>query len=699
MELPLKRIALFSSGVGYFEHSGEAGKPENFSLSFKNNAVDDILKSLTINDPASDFPAVSYSSPESIEEAMQSLKVGFSAERRGGLLDILDSLRGAEIEVSCPAPVLGRVLSVEYEFIPLKFDGYEAETKAGKLRDALLLLLTAEGMRSIHVGTITNYVCKDEKISADLNRALDLLLSSRDKENVNLSISLPGEGRREVSLSYVIAAPVWKAAYRLDLGGEKPLLQGWAIVDNDGNSDWNDVELSLVTGRPVSFIQNLYRPYHTDRPVLPLAIANFAKARAYESGTPFLDKPFISFSRRRHTTQEDINQSFQTGDNENDEEGSDDYLQTAANENISKVETAGAQDAGDQFEFTFRRPVNLARRSSAMFPLVASPLEAEKFLVLTDETVYGHKCPHPARSVKLTNTTGMKLPAGPVTVYDGVYAGDALVGFFPENEQRFISFGEDLTVTSGIDSADETIFAAASIAEGRVTIKRRGIHKKIYTVRNAAATAKKLVVQHRITDYRAVLVEPVEYMEKTPEFYRFKMDLPAAAEISFTVKEEEPLTEILALADMNDDAILAYIADGELSADVKESFNKALALKKNADGEQKRLEELAAQKEKLIVDQDRIRKNLESAGSSSPHGQKYLKRMDAIDEQIDALDGEIAAAEKLAREAAGAYGKFIGDESWKPESGKDDDTGGSGDTDDDSNSSGKRRYPKGFGEI
>ncbi|MDR2768701.1 MAG: hypothetical protein LBB82_10300 [Treponema sp.] len=108
MELPLKRIALFSSGVGYFEHSGEAEKPEEFSLSFKSDAVNDVLKSLTINDPASDFPAVSYSSPESIEEALQSLKVGFSSERRGGLLDILDSLRGVEIEVSRPAPVLGR---------------------------------------------------------------------------------------------------------------------------------------------------------------------------------------------------------------------------------------------------------------------------------------------------------------------------------------------------------------------------------------------------------------------------------------------------------------------------------------------------------------------------------------------------------------------------------------------------------------
>jgi hypothetical protein len=515
---------------------------------------------------------------------------------------------------------------------------------------------------------------------------------------------------------------VWKATYRLDLGGEKPLLQGWAVVDNDSNSDWNDVELSLLTGKPVSFIQDLYSPYHTNRPKLPLAIAGFAKARTYESGTrPFHDEAFATFSRRRSTVREDINQSFRSAD----EEDSSDYLETlAAGEDTPKVETARARGAGDQFEFTFRRPVSLARRSSAMFPLVASPLEAEKFLVFTDDMIHGYEySPNPAISVKLTNTTGMKLPAGPITVYDGAYAGDALIKFFPENEQRLISYGEDLTVTGDVDCTNEKIYAFVSIAEGRVTIKQRKIYKQTYTVRNAATAAKKLIIQHRIT-HGAVLVEPADYTEKTFDFYRFKIDLPANAEISFTVTEEEPLTEILTLAKMSDDVMLTYAANGELPADARESFRKALALKKKADEEQKKLEELIAQKEKLVEDQERIRKNLESAGSGSPHGQKYLKRMDAIDEQIDALDGEIAAAEKRVREAAGTYGTFIGDESWKPgirknndddyrdykdeddddndsddDNDNDDDDDDDGDDGDDSDSPGRRGPPKGLREI
>src|SRR5262249_23733056 len=51
---------------------------------------------------------------------------------------------------------------------------------------------------------------------------------------------------------------------------KKPLLQGWAIVDNTVGEDWNDVELSLVAGAPHSFIQQISEPYYSRRPVVGL---------------------------------------------------------------------------------------------------------------------------------------------------------------------------------------------------------------------------------------------------------------------------------------------------------------------------------------------------------------------------------------------------------------------------------------------
>ena len=75
-------------------------------------------------------------------------------------------------------------------------------------------------------------------------------------------------------VSYVSEVPVWKATYRLVLPSatepRKPLIQGWAIVDNTVGEDWENVELSLVAGAPQSFIQAISRPYYMQRPVVPL---------------------------------------------------------------------------------------------------------------------------------------------------------------------------------------------------------------------------------------------------------------------------------------------------------------------------------------------------------------------------------------------------------------------------------------------
>ena len=55
---------------------------------------------------------------------------------------------------------------------------------------------------------------------------------------------------------------MWKATYRLILGEEDkpPMIQGWAVVDNTQDEDWENVRLSLVSGLPVSFVHDLYTP-------------------------------------------------------------------------------------------------------------------------------------------------------------------------------------------------------------------------------------------------------------------------------------------------------------------------------------------------------------------------------------------------------------------------------------------------------
>ncbi len=88
-----------------------------------------------------------------------------------------------------------------------------------------------------------------------------------------MTISTTGMGERNLYVSYISEVPIWKTTYRIVLpskADKKPLLQGWAIVDNTVGEDWDGVELSLVAGAPHSFIQQLSEPFYGRRPVVPL---------------------------------------------------------------------------------------------------------------------------------------------------------------------------------------------------------------------------------------------------------------------------------------------------------------------------------------------------------------------------------------------------------------------------------------------
>ena len=78
-------------------------------------------------------------------------------------------------------------------------------------------------------------------------------------------------------VAYIVEVPVWKASYRLTLAADpaaaRSALQGWATVENLSGQDWKDVELTLVSGRPVAFRQALYEAYCVKRPEVPIEVA------------------------------------------------------------------------------------------------------------------------------------------------------------------------------------------------------------------------------------------------------------------------------------------------------------------------------------------------------------------------------------------------------------------------------------------
>ena len=647
--LPITRVVLFSSGVGYFEHRGQVAGDSLVSLPFSFEEVSDALKSLVVVDGSGPddkaaSPSVSYPSQESLDRALKAFRVDLSGSPR--VADLLARLRGAEISVDMPETVTGRIVSVEAR--PAKDPG---------VTRPFAVLLTGTGLRSVALDDAQSLRFSDKGIGADFDRALSLILAARDEKRRSLEVRLPGTGGRQATIGYVIAAPVWKVSYRLDLAPDKPQIQGWAIVDNPSGQDWTGVKLSLVSGRPVSFIQDLYPPLYLDRPTLPLAIAGIAAARSFDSGfsgAPEADEmdmpsaksapaPAPSMAKRESApARASAGASFGPA--------------PSALGSSAALQTASAGKAGDQFQFTVKNPVSLERGRSAMLPLVAGDIAAERVSVFSP----GLPSSHPMLGAKLANSTGIRLPAGPIVVFDGgVYAGDALLDFFPEKDSRLIVFGEDLGVTTDVSASSSQETVGVTVSKGVMTFARRITVARTYAFRNGGADAKKIVVEHAITP-GAELFEPKASDEKTQSVYRFSLAVPAAGEARLVVKERSPRWESVALGSLRPDDFLAYSSSKDIPKDVREALKKAIDFRKRLEDAQRGLAGLQERKATLGADQNRYRSNLSSVGRDSDQGKQYLKRLMDSETAIDQADTKIAEAQKAVEDAQKAYESYIG---------------------------------------
>ena len=265
-ELPLARIVLSNSGLAQFTHAGTVTPGASVDLAVRLDQVDDILKSLTVFDKEGAIGAVSLPGKAPLVELFRDLPFGEDALASPTAL--LNALVGTDVEITGKLSAKGRIFRVETEETALANNG-------GTTRRHRLTLMTDNGLVQAVIEDIGALRFTDPQAKAQVERALAGLAANRAKERRRLSIGFLGTGTRQVAISYVVAAPVWKTAYRLVLpkDGTKARLQGWAVLENLTGGDWKDVDLVLVSGNPVALRQPLYTAFFTDRPEVAVTTA------------------------------------------------------------------------------------------------------------------------------------------------------------------------------------------------------------------------------------------------------------------------------------------------------------------------------------------------------------------------------------------------------------------------------------------
>ena len=657
--IPVKQVVLFSSGVGYFEHFGSVTNNAATVLRFKTDQINDLLKSLVLEDmDGGKVAAVNYPSQGPLAHTLASFRIDLTSNPP--LAELLNQLRGAQVNVSqsqgLPA-VSGTVLGVEKQQRPV-VDGSRTQ-----LLDVWVLnLVNGSGIQPIELDKVSGVKLEDPELRKELSAALAALSQARDKDKKPVEIHFNGTGERRVRIGYVVETPVWKTSYRLILPpkGEDPkkaAIQGWAIVENQTDADWKDVQLSLVSGRPISFIEDLYQPLYVPRPVVQPELYASLRPQTYGEGIEEKDVSKMALQQMAAPavagapTREMLGRRAAGGGRGAGAGGGfggagsygvDPERLKALDVTASVASIASAGKVGELFQYTVGS-VSIARQQSAMLPIVTDSIEAEKLSIYNSSVL----ATNPLLGARLTNTTGKFLMQGPITVLsEGAYAGDANIENFPPGQQRLISYGIDQEVTARTDNSNQTsTLMTGKIVKGVLELTYKQVLSVDYTAEDKADAPKTLLIESpRHPGWN--LVEPKQVQETTDTLYRFQAKLDPHKPAKLTVTEDRTELQQLAILPMETDAVLVYARAGQIPQKVKEALNKAMQLKYALAGTQRQVQEKQQKINQISQEQSRIRANMGAVNSNSAYSKRLLQELDDQETQIQDLHKQVQDLQK-----------------------------------------------------
>ncbi len=677
--LKVREVTLFKHGVSFFTLKGKIKGPSStISLEFKKSEMNDVLKSLLVLDMNGGFvSSIAYDADQDIGKVLQDVAVDLAS--KGSFTSLVENFRGAmtQLDLDGSEVITGRIMGIqEYTTIVNEHE---------VTRPALVVLDAKGSIGQVKFSDIKSIKLADPKLQKDLDFYLDTIIAGKkaDAKRIFIHCEGEGEGEREIQASYILESPVWKTSYRMlipeDPKEEKCFLSGWCLVENTTEQDWDEIDIAMVAGMPVSFVCPIYPPTYITRPVVqppraaqigPAAIEDelggdmeFDDAMAKEEaaaprkmkarlggapGAPPAMRAMAATAMRPPAAPAPA------------------PMQVAMKQ-VAQQTQVSTKDMGELFEYRISKPVTIKRKQSALVPIVSKDINGKR--VLLYEQSQHEK--NPMACLEITNTAGVTLEQGPITIFfQDNLAGEAMLPFLNQEETRLLSYA----LEQGVIVDKEKQSKSASVH--RVSFGGGYSYEYYYT--NMATTYK---IQNKTDKTHALYIDHPKtagyeiYDTKlvpkdTPNHNRFSTSLEAKQNIKLVVNERYESYSSYYIWDMNKKTLLENVqrylakkwikpAEQELLTQVGDVLEKLNDVKNVLSKRQNELNE-------IFQEQDRLRKNLSSMSKSPSRSEvelreKYVSKLDAQESRLEQIQTEIKDLQKQSDDLSNQVTKFLKD--------------------------------------
>jgi len=644
-DLTLKRVMLSSGGLGYFEYEAAVDGDATLKLTVSLDQVDDVLKSLVVYDDKGAIGGLSLPGKEPLRQTFKDMP--FDQTALDSPAALLHALKGAQISVGGPRALSGRIVSVEEETQTLN----DGKTTIKRTRVALL---TDNGLQQFILEDAENLQFADAALRDKVGQALAAIQSNRAKEARTLDLSARGQGKRTVRVAYIVTAPVWKASYRLtlpaDAGAPKAALQGWATIENLSGQDWNNVELTLVSGRPVAFHQALYEAYYVTRPEVPVEVAGRLN--------PYIDRGGVAIAEAAKRPPAPAAAPAAPASMKQ----RDSMFEAAPVSQAAGAEQIQATDAATQVTFKFPNPVSVANGRTLSIPVIDRQAPAQRLALFQSDST----ARNPMAAVRLTNDGNTGLPPGILTIYERdkagmiAYVGDARLSAFPIGEKRLLAYALDEKITVERDGAQTERLATGTIAGGVLKYSRIIRQTSTYRVLGPAKESRQLIIMQRRLPGWTLTKPDAKGIELSEGYYRIPFQLPGgdATQVA-EIAQEQTQHQELRLLDTNSDQIQVFAHATEFDAKTREALTKVLQFQQAVSEAERKLAQLDADRQQIVQEQGRLRDNLGRVPANSDLQRRYLATLDKQETDLEALTKRRTEAEKAVEAARDALRTYV----------------------------------------
>jgi hypothetical protein len=660
MSLPVKRMVLYKHGVGFIERGDSFAGNDPIKLSFKRDTMDDILKSLCIFDTGKGrVTGLSYETGEDI--AVQLAEKAITVPEQQAVIGLMRQLKG---------------YAVRLETVEGNFEGTVVGTQEGKtvtimpgpstpqqtvpsqpmstIKDYVLLKDKEGGLRAFDIERIVKFHILDSEAKTDLDFYLDAITSLRKKNTKAVTIFLEG-GNHELKVSYIMAMPSWRVSYRLAYEKKETILQGWGIIDNKLDEDLKDISLSLVAGKPISFIYDIYTPRIVPRPIVREEVRTVSAPVELESGAEALmDAPMEPERERADMDMKmsecDAIRPIMLASPKKDEgRGYGKSGARHAQQPPSSGEMFAASPAvqtktvemGEFFKYDIDTPVTVKRGQSAMVPILQSKITCIKEHVYNNE-----KMPkNPVVTMKIKNDTGAVLERGPILVLDeNTYVGEAILPYTSADSENHLAYSVDLGVVVNEKYTNGSELRTIRIANRYLQKEHLEWKECEYELQNKKKDGIDFVLEHRKTDYKIDEKVTQKPTDTTESYYRWKFKVEGKTASKFKVREVTTRYYSEAIRTMGIETLKSYLNSNFINKRDFAEVKAVIDLQVEINRINKEIADLNTERSRITEEQGRLRSNLNALGSSTQEEKlraKYIEKLDGQERRFEDIEALI----------------------------------------------------------